>query len=167
VIAFGPKDYVIACLVIALSAATLTFKAALATQRLETQQVRADWAEQRVEQERVSRETTQENQRISNRWNTRAMEALRAQADERLRSERIAADLRGELDRVRGDIVTFAAGRGSPAADSIAACRADAATLGELLEGALRADAAHARAAEEHATDVRALLGAWPKGEAP
>ncbi|MEY4414958.1 MAG: hypothetical protein RIQ53_2251 [Pseudomonadota bacterium] len=145
-----------------LAAVIGTQRIQLAAERLKTTQVREAWATERADQERAAREATQEGQRLMSRWHARQMESYRAKAEENARNERLAADLRGQLDRLHSDVSAFAAGRHQAAADSIAACRADAATLGELLEGALRADAAHARAAEQHATDVRALLGEWP-----
>lgn len=119
-------------------------------------------AQERETNERVARETTQEFQRLANLWNARQLEAYRVKADENLRNARIAADLRGELDRLHGDIAAFAAGEHEAAADSLAACRDRAATIGHLLERALRSDARHTGAAEDHATDVRGLLATWP-----
>lgn len=88
-------------------------------------------------------------------------------ADARLRQEqashrRIADAFRAAHDGLRGDIAAFAAGS-RRTEDSLAACRDDAATLGELLGGSLRAEEELAGAAEEHAASTRALLDAWPR----
>lgn len=77
------------------------------------------------------------------------------------RSNRIAAGLRADLDGLRGDIATFAAGRRA-ADNSVAACRRDAGTLGELLADALRREEDATRAAESNATAARTLHGSWP-----
>lgn len=90
----------------------------------------------------------------------RIKEAQRARQTENSRNERIAADLRADADRLRGDIAAFA---GGPAEDSIAACDGRAATLGELLGDALRTSQACAGQAEDLGGDLRSVLEAWPR----
>jgi hypothetical protein len=103
----------------------------------------------------------------------RALEQRRTEEKEQAERELIASERRGaqslaaeraRSQRLSRDIAAFAAGASRPAAaDSVPACRADAATLGNLLEGALRAEEDLAAAAEGHADSVRALLAAWPR----
>lgn len=123
---------------------------------------RATWAEQSATSEREAREVAQENQRITARWHANQLEALNAQVQETRRIERIAAGLRTERDRLQGDIASYAAGEHRTGDDSTAACRDDAAQLGELLGQALRAHGECSLAAEQHATDLRAVLASWP-----
>ena len=68
-----------------------------------------------------------------------------------------------DRDRLRNDIGQFAAGAGGAGQDSLAACRADAATLGDVLADALRREEDATAAAETHAASTRSLLNAWPK----
>lgn len=78
-------------------------------------------------------------------------------------SDRALRSLIAERDRLRHDIANFAAGPGDPAQDSIAACRADAATLGDVLADALQREEDATAAAETHAASTRALLESWPR----
>lgn len=78
-------------------------------------------------------------------------------------SDRALRSLIAERDRLRNDINQFAAGPSDPAADSIAACRADAATLGDVLADALQREEDVTAAAETHAASTRSLLNSWPK----
>lgn len=71
---------------------------------------------------------------------------------------------RADTDRVRDKLAARLAGPApsGAATDSLAACRADAAAAGELLVEGVRLQGELAGAAEHHAAEVRALLGAWP-----
>ena len=67
--------------------------------------------------------------------------------------------------RVHDRIATLAAARDA-AADTVAACRADAATLGDLLARYRAAGRRAAVAAERHAAEVATLLASWPPANA-
>ena len=95
------------------------------------------------------------------RMATNKDEAQRELDESKQRGALQLAAERARSQRLSRDIASFAAG-GGPTGDSIAACRADAATLGELLDESLRAEEDLVAAAEGHADDVRALLRAWP-----
>jgi hypothetical protein len=86
-------------------------------------------------------------------------EANNARAIERAKAYRIAAGLRADADRLRGDIAQFASGS---AEDTASACRDRSATLGSLLDDALRTSGECAAQAESVAADLRATLAAWP-----
>jgi hypothetical protein len=86
-------------------------------------------------------------------------EANNARAIERAKADRIAAGLRADADRLRGDIAQFASGS---AEEPAAACRERAATLGSLLDNALRTSGECTAQAESVAADLRATLAAWP-----
>ena len=84
---------------------------------------------------------------------------------ERAASSRIAADLRRtrtERDGLRDQISAYAAGGGDASADSVAAARERAATLGGLLDESMRVQEDFAVEAESLAASVRALRDAWP-----
>ena len=68
-----------------------------------------------------------------------------------------------DRDRLRHGINQFAAGAGGAGQDSVSACRADAAALGDVLADALRREEDATGAAETHAASTRSLLNAWPK----
>ena len=89
----------------------------------------------------------------------RITDAQRTREQEQARSRRAADLLRTERDGLRNAIASYAAG---PADDTASACSARAASLGALLDDAMRVAAACAAGAEQHATDVRALRDAWP-----
>ena len=96
---------------------------------------------------------------IGEQHQQRVNDAQQARETELARSRRAADRLRTERDGLRLDIASYAAG---PSDDTPAACGQRAATLGALLDDALRTAAACAEGAEQHATDVRALRDGWP-----
>ena len=93
---------------------------------------------------------------------------MKDQADAKLRKEqatsaaRLAAERAANSMRIK-QLSDFAAGGRTADADSIAACRERAASLGGVLGEALRASAECAGSAEDLAGGVRALREAWPK----
>jgi hypothetical protein len=89
----------------------------------------------------------------------RIANAQRTREQENARNRRAADRLRTERDGLRDTIAVYAAG---PAEDTTDACRGRTATLGALLDDALRVAAACAAGAEQHASDVRALRDGWP-----
>lgn len=96
---------------------------------------------------------------IEQQHQQRISDAQQARETEQARSRRAADRLRTERDGLRDQIAAYATGPGD---DTAAACGERAATLGVLLDDALRTAAACAAGAEQHATDVRTLRGAWP-----
>lgn len=115
--------------------------------------LRAQHAEQETQRERKARA-------LEAKYQARTDEAAHALEKQRIDHARTAAGLRAERDRLRQQIADYAAG---PAADSVAACRDRADTLGRLLDQALRSSADRASDAEARASEVRALLDAWPR----
>ena len=86
-------------------------------------------------------------------------EANDARQAEKAKSERAAALLRAESDRLRSDIARFASAKPD---DTAAACGERSATLGGLLETALRTSEDCAVEGERVAEELRAVLRAWP-----
>lgn len=78
-------------------------------------------------------------------------------------TDRAMRSLIADRDRLRNDINRFAAGPTDTAEDSLASCRADAATIGDVLADALQREEDLTAAAETHAASTRSLLNAWPK----
>ena len=68
---------------------------------------------------------------------------------------------RGESERLRGAVTTALQG----ASVSLDACTERAAAIGGLLDQCTTAYQELGRHADGHASDVRELIGAWPKGE--
>jgi hypothetical protein len=99
---------------------------------------------------------------IEQQHTERIAHAQRTREQEQARSRRAADLLRTERDGLRNEISAFATG---PADDTGPACRERAATLGALLDDALRTAAACTAGAEQHASDVRALRDGWPVSE--
>lgn len=73
----------------------------------------------------------------------------------------IAASLLADRNRLRKSIANYAAGSDA-AADTVATCRKEASTLGDVLGDALQREEGFAEAAETHSASTRALLAAWP-----
>lgn len=146
--------------------AALGFAAAAGWQTVRLAAVRATLAEERQAAADAARIASEGNRLEEKRLARIVKEKEDAGRQEIARTNRIAAGLRAERDGLRGDIAEFAAGRRA-ADDSAAACRRDAATLGELLADALRREEDATRAAETHAGSARTLLGAWPVAATP
>jgi hypothetical protein len=100
---------------------------------------------------------------IEDGWRGRIVAADRRREADRVASERAAAAVGADVDRLRDPIQAYAAGtsEGAPAA-----CSERAATLGRVLDRVLRDAASCTRRAEDHAADVRRLLGGWPPSPA-
>lgn len=142
--------------------------------RAELAQARTDHAEQVAEWNRLAAAGAQRALTITAQWQQQAEKARGDLDDERERNAALAADivvLRATVGGLRGDLAAYAAGTG--AADTVAACRARAETLASLLAegsellaegGNLLAEAA--RAHDDRAAEVRALIAAWPKNRA-
>ena len=81
---------------------------------------------------------------------------------EQARNRRVVAAAAADSGRMQRYITDFASGVGT-VNDSLATCRADAGTLGVLLDEALRAHAERSGEAEQEAGTARALLRAWPR----
>ena len=87
-------------------------------------------------------------------------EANDARQAEKAKSERAAALLRAESDRLRSDIARFASAKPD---DTAAACGERSATLGAVLDGVLSDYRACTESAESVAADLRAVMSAWPR----
>lgn len=122
-------------------------------------QAKAELAEERQTTLRVALTHAENARKTTAAWAGKVNRAQKAREAELQAVARLADDMRAERDRLRDDGAAYAAGS---ADDTLAACRDRAATLWQLLDGALQASERSAGAAEAHAADVRALLGAWP-----
>lgn len=139
--------------------------------RAELAQARTDHAEQVAEWNRLAARGAQRALDLTAQWQRKADDARTALEDERERNAALAARiarLDADRERLRGDLATYAAGTG--AADTVLACQARAATLAGLLaEGSdLLAEGGNllaetARAHDDRAAEVRALVAAWPR----
>ena len=103
------------------------------------------------------------------RQQTDAIQAQKEKAEnelqtERQRQARRLADAVATDRLVRDQITDVARGPGSDQ-DTLAACRSDAAALGDVSDRALQAHRVCVEAAESEASGARALLAAWPKVE--
>ena len=103
--------------------------------------------------------------RLEQALNARIQEAQDALFKERAASAKVVAALnraRTERNGLRDQISAYAAGGGSAASDSVAACRDRAQALGTLLDEALRVSEESAGDGESCEAGVRTLLRAWP-----
>lgn len=120
--------------------------------------IRAEWNAERLESAKAYAKSLEDAAIKSanlQQQKTRAEETYaKALAD---RDRRIA-DL--AASSLRNAAATRAAGSDG---DSLAACRADAATLRDVLEGVDDEAGRLAAAADRHADEVRVLLEAWPR----
>lgn len=121
----------------------------------------AAWAQEQEAQADARLHVIAHYRKIEQDLRARIDAAQRNHADEiRVRDARIAA-LSRAADRLRDTAASRASGPAS--GDSIAACRADAAALRDVL-GEIDAEAGRlAETAERHAGEVRLLLEAWPR----
>jgi hypothetical protein len=123
--------------------------------------VYAEVAGQRIQQQADMIEQLDKYRELEQRMEKTKQEALNVALKERAASARVAADLRADADRLRGDLAAFA-GAGGAADDSLAACRDRAAALGLLVADGLRVQERIAEGAEACGSDLRAVLAAWP-----
>lgn len=142
--------------------------------RAELAQARTDHAEQVAEWNQLAAKGAQRALDLAAQWQRKADDARTAVEDERERNAALSAlivRLDADRERLRGDLATYAAGTG--ATDTVVACQARAAALASLLAegGELLAEGGNllaetARAHDDRAADVRALIAAWPKNRA-
>lgn len=104
-----------------------------------------------------------DNIALKEQWEQQREQAEQIQQQERAKNQVLVSSLSAGIGGLRSDITAYAAG--PKADDSLAACRADAAALGQLLERALRVALRSTGGAEAHAADLRAVLAAWPVAE--
>lgn len=120
--------------------------------------VRAKWDAQRIETAQAHAKALEDAAKKSatlQQQKTRAEETYaKALADRDRRISDLAAT------SLRDAAAARAAGSGD---DSLAACRADAATLRDVLAGVDDEAGRLAAAADRHADEVRVLLEAWPR----
>lgn len=150
--------------VVALSAASFSGGWAVNGWRLgsEIQGLKTQHAQAVADANKLSLAASETYRRTEQEWGkqrTEAQNALRSEVD---KNKRVAGEFAAYSLRQRTAISDFAAG-GGPAHDTVAACRADAATLGDVLADALHREEDATAAAETHAASTRALLAAWPR----
>lgn len=90
----------------------------------------------------------------------KVQEAQRNGQLEKARSERAAALLRADADRLRSEFAAFI--RGTPG-EPIAACVERGEATGVVLVEAIRTSGEMAEAGEQCEADKRTLIAAWPK----
>ena len=90
----------------------------------------------------------------------KVVEAQRNGQAEKVRSERAAALLRADADRVRSEFAAYISG---PANDTITACVERGKATGVVLDAAISVAGAMAEAGEVCEADKRTLIAAWPK----
>ena len=132
-------------------------------QKAKREAVTLEFAEYRAVANEAAAQASEAYRRLEQALSAKVKEAQDALDKERKAHARIAADLqrtRTERDGLRDQIGAYAAA--DPAADSVAACRQRAATLGEQLVAGLSVQEELAGRAETCASDLRAVLGAWP-----
>jgi hypothetical protein len=115
-----------------------------------------------ISAEKAKEQADKEVRALGDKLQTTKDEAEHALQTEQDRNRHIVAAAAADGGRMHRYITDFASGAGA-VADSLAACRADARTLGELLDGALQAHARCSESAEREASTARSLLAAWPR----
>jgi hypothetical protein len=100
-------------------------------------------------------------------WATKLKEANHAREQDRQKATAALADVRADLDGLRGDATTYAAGGGDATGDTLAACHRRAANLAGAVGLALQAHERCTATAVSATDDVRALLHAWPVSRQP
>lgn len=131
-------------------------KAALSDEKAARQKERAD-------AEETARHASENYRRQEAELRGAVLGAQNDLDTERAKNQAALASARTDADGLRKQLSTFA--RGSQTADNTCAPeRERAATLGVLLADSLQAHAVCTGAVENHASEVRSLLNAWPKG---
>jgi Lon protease-like protein len=126
-------------------------------------EVKAAWATARAQAAEEASKAAESYRQIEQQL---AATKEKAQDDYNAAQRKNAAALAAERagnERLRNQLAAYAAGSGSATEDTVAACSSRAATLGSLLDKALRADADSAGDAEANGDSVRAILAAWPR----
>lgn len=131
-------------------------KAAHAETRLQWQIEKADAERQFSDMVQVYRE--REQKLISDKQTAEANSAKRIEA-----LQAALVSVSADRDRLRDEIATYSAGPADPSADSLAAARHRAETLGVLLAAADERAERDARELEALNEEKRLLLEAWPK----
>lgn len=144
--------------------------AALGVQQVRINHAQAKYArfETKVERDRADRaanalEATNENQRISNRWNAAALGAIN---ESKLREQRLQTDAAGasaELDRLRVAIRKATSIRGDVPSGSSKASPEPANPVADVLRACAAEVQELAGFADAHASDVQTLTESWPK----
>lgn len=104
-------------------------------------------------------------QALQEQWRLARQGADHERERERAANAARLAAAAADRDRLRDELAAAAAGGVTEAADSVAACRDRAATLGGLLGSALRASEQCAGEAEDVAAELRRVRAAWPRND--
>ena len=102
---------------------------------------------------------------VEQQLNAKVQGAERARTIEQEKGAALAAEFtrtRLERDGLRDQVNAFAHGPTTPSEDTLASCRQRAVALGHAVEDGLRVQEAIAGIAGTCATDLRAVLDAWP-----
>lgn len=102
---------------------------------------------------------------VEEQWRIARQGADHERERERAANAARVAAVAADRDRLRDELARAAAGGVTEAADSVAACRDRAATLGGILGSALRASERCAGEAEDLAGELRRVRAAWPTNE--
>jgi hypothetical protein len=116
----------------------------------------------RLEAEHKLAEANAANKSLSDTMQATKEKAEHEIQAQRQRTERRVADAVA-TDRLVRDTVAAVASGPDPRDDSIAACRSDARSLGDVLDRVLPGYAVCTGAAEREADGARGLLAAWPR----
>lgn len=157
----GVKLYAVGAAVLAVAFAGATFYAYQKGKAADKQ--RSDLVIERMVSDAAQRllEANARNAAVSANLQATKERAERELQSERQTNARRIADAVATDRIVREQITDFARGPGA-SEDTVAACRADARALGDVLDSALRAHAVCSGHAETEAGTARTLLRAWP-----
>lgn len=131
--------------------------------RLESQiqTLKTEHAQAVADSEKLATAASETYRREEQRLNSKVKDAENVLSKATASNSRIADGLRADNGRLRRSISDFASG-GSPANDTLATCRSDAETLGDVLGDTLQREEVATGAAEANADTARALFNAWP-----
>ena len=122
--------------------------------------VQRTWDADKARQVAAQLAATEQARAVEQQLQAKVQEAQRNGQLEKARSERAAALLRADADRVRSEFAAYIRG---PANDTITACVARGEATGLVLSEAIRVAGEMAEAGEQCETDKRTLIAAWPK----
>lgn len=105
------------------------------------------------------------NEAQAEAWRLQRKGAERAQELERAAARDALASINADRGRLRDELAAFAAGGRQAADDTVDACRARAAALGDVLDEALQAHAECTAESESLAAGVRTMQRSWPSSQ--
>lgn len=143
-----------------------TSQADAATAKAATALVAQKWAEQVAAGTRAAFEASEKNRALEAQFTRQAQEAKDARDHDLQANARVVAGLATQRDELRNKLTAFArggSGGGGLTDDTVAAARARAEALGDVLAEALRAEEDATADAEDAAADARSLYDGWKR----